>query len=89
MIKGGDGMETVKELITEIYSIPAVNYTIDAVVKMVLAVVFSGVIGFEREHSHRPAGFRTHILVAVGSTLVMMTSKFVFPSLILSYPYNS
>ena len=78
MIKGGDGMETVKELITEIYSIPAVNYTIDAVVKMVLAVVFSGVIGFEREHSHRPAGFRTHILVAVGSTLVMMTSKFVF-----------
>ena len=71
-------MEVVKDFITEIYNFPAVNYTIDAVIKMVLAVVFSGVIGFEREHSHRPAGFRTHILVAVGSTLVMMTSKFVF-----------
>ena len=71
-------MEVIKDFLADIYSLPAVNYTIDAVIKMVLAVVFSGVIGFEREHSHRPAGFRTHILVAVGSTLVMMTSKFVF-----------
>ena len=71
-------MDAVKEFITNIYNIDSVQYVIDAVIKMVLAVLFSGIIGFEREHSHRPAGFRTHILVAVGSTLVMMTSKFVF-----------
>ena len=71
-------MDAVKEFIMNIYNIDSVQYVIDAVIKMVLAVLFSGIIGFEREHSHRPAGFRTHILVAVGSTLVMMTSKFVF-----------
>ncbi|MCM1544257.1 MAG: MgtC/SapB family protein [Ruminococcus sp.] len=55
-----------------------VRYLLDAVFKLFLAVLFSGVIGFEREHSHRPAGFRTHILVAVGATLVMMTGRYVF-----------
>ena len=71
-------MDTVKDFLVSLYELEEVHYVIDAVVKMVLTVLFSGIIGFEREHSHRPAGFRTHILVAVGSTLVMMTSKFVF-----------
>ena len=36
------------------------------VIKLVLAVIFGGVIGLERGRKRRPAGFRTHILVAVG-----------------------
>ncbi len=71
-------MEEVKSFFEMVYNLDVVQYIIDAVIKMVLAVIFSGVIGYEREHSHRPAGFRTHILVAVGAALVMMTSKFVF-----------
>lgn len=71
-------MEEIKSLLLSIYELDEVRYAIDAVFKMALAVLFSGVIGFEREHSHRPAGFRTHILVAVGSALVMMTSGYVF-----------
>ena len=71
-------METIKDFLVGLYEIGEVQYIIDAVVKMALAVLFSGVIGYEREHSHRPAGFRTHILVAVGSALVMMTSSYVF-----------
>lgn len=71
-------MEEVKSFFEMVYNLDAVQYIIDAAIKMVLAVIFSGVIGYEREHSHRPAGFRTHILVAVGAALVMMTSKFVF-----------
>lgn len=70
-------MEAVKSFFEMVYNLDAVQYILDAAVKMVLAVIFSGVIGYEREHSHRPAGFRTHILVAVGAALVMMTSKFV------------
>ena len=77
-MKGVGTMDTVKDFLVSLYELDEVRYIIDAVVKMVLTVLFSGIIGFEREHSHRPAGFRTHILVAVGSTLVMMTSKFVF-----------
>ena len=50
---------------------------LDAAWKLGLAVLLSGIIGFEREHSHRPAGFRTHILVAVGSALIMLTSVYI------------
>jgi len=71
-------MEKIIELFTKLYAVDSVHYAVDAVIKMVLTVFFSGLIGYEREHSHRPAGFRTHILVAVGSTLVMMTSGYVF-----------
>lgn len=48
------------------------------ILRLVLACVLGGLIGFEREHVHRPAGFRTHILVCVGSALVMITSEYIF-----------
>lgn len=62
------------ELLKEIYSIDIVRFTIDSIIKLGLAALLSGIIGYEREHSHRPAGFRTHILVAIGSALIMMSS---------------
>lgn len=46
--------------------------------RLVMAVVLSGVIGFEREFHGRAAGFRTHILLCIGSTLVMLTSIHIF-----------
>lgn len=55
-----------------------VQLAVDTFLKLGLAALLSGIIGYEREHSHRPAGFRTHILVAVGSALVMSTSYYVF-----------
>jgi putative Mg2+ transporter-C (MgtC) family protein len=46
--------------------------------RLVLAAVLSGIIGFEREFHGRSAGFRTHILLCVGSTLIMVTSVHIF-----------
>ena len=46
--------------------------------RLLLAVVLGGMIGFERESHNRPAGFRTHILVCVGSALIMMVSAYGF-----------
>ncbi|RJX27258.1 MAG: MgtC/SapB family protein [Dethiobacter sp.] len=46
--------------------------------RLFLAVVLGGVVGFERERQNRPAGFRTHILVCVGSALVMLVSAYGF-----------
>lgn len=46
--------------------------------RLFLAVVLGGVIGFERESHNRPAGFRTHILVCAGSALIMMVSAYGF-----------
>ncbi|MDP4092365.1 MAG: MgtC/SapB family protein [Bacillota bacterium] len=48
------------------------------ILRLLLACILGGLIGYEREHTHRPAGFRTHILVCVGSALVMITSEFIF-----------
>lgn len=46
--------------------------------RLVLAAILSGAIGFEREFHGRSAGFRTHILLCIGSTLIMLTSMHMF-----------
>ena len=48
------------------------------ILRLALAAVLSGVIGFEREVHGRAAGLRTHILVCVGSALIMLTSLYIF-----------
>ncbi len=40
--------------------------------KIILSIILGGLIGIEREFTHHSAGFRTHILVSVGSTLFML-----------------
>ena len=42
--------------------------------RLLLATVLGGLVGYEREMHNRWAGFRTHILVCVGSCLIMLTS---------------
>lgn len=44
----------------------------EIVLRIVLSIVVGGVIGYEREHTNSPAGFRTHILVAVGATIISL-----------------
>lgn len=44
----------------------------DAALRITLAVVIGSVIGFERRN--KPAGFRTHALVSLGSALFMFAS---------------
>jgi len=50
----------------------------DMVLRLVTAVLLGGLIGFERERQGRAAGLRTHILVCLGSTLIMLTSIHIF-----------
>lgn len=46
--------------------------------RLFLACVLGGIVGFEREQNDSPAGFRTHILVSLGSALIMLLSMFGF-----------
>ena len=48
------------------------------VLRLTLSVFLSGLIGLERQMHRRTAGLRTHILVCLGSCLIMLTSIFVF-----------
>lgn len=50
----------------------------EVVTRLLLSIVLGGIIGIERESVNRPAGFRTHVLVCVGSTLTMLVSIFIF-----------
>ncbi len=44
-------------------------------VQLVLAILLSGIIGWERERRGRPAGIRTHVLICFGATLMMILSR--------------
>ena len=46
--------------------------------RIILSVVLSGIIGVEREFRQKGAGLRTHILVGLGSTLIVLTSLYIF-----------
>lgn len=70
-------MEWIRNIALWLWNNMEFRFVLDAAWKLALVVLLSGIIGFEREHSHRPAGFRTHILVAVGSALVMLTSVYL------------
>lgn len=50
------------------------------IIRIVVSVILSGLVGIEREKLRRPAGIRTHMLVGVGATLVMLTSLYLYES---------
>ena len=50
----------------------------EIMLRLFAAILFGGLIGLERESHKRPAGFRTHILVCVGSALIMIISQYAF-----------
>lgn len=50
------------------------EHNIDMIGRILLASLLGGLIGLEREIHGRPAGFRTHLLVSLGSCLFVATS---------------
>jgi len=44
-------------------------------IKLLLAALAGGAVGLEREKHGRPAGLRTHLLVALGACLMMVISE--------------
>ncbi len=49
--------------------------------RLVLAMAFGGMIGLERGRKHRAAGFRTYMLVCLGSALTSILSQYLFVQL--------
>lgn len=50
---------------------------ITVIIRLALALLCGGLIGIERERKRRPAGFRTHMLVCVGSALTILISQYL------------
>lgn len=50
----------------------------EIILRLVLAAVLGGLIGYQREKLHKPAGIRTHMLVSLGSALFTIVSTTAF-----------
>ena len=46
--------------------------------RLVLSMICGGLIGIEREIKRRPAGFRTHILICMGSAITILTNLYLY-----------
>ena len=62
------------EITNELFKNSFVNkLTVEVVsLRLLLAVVCGGIVGYTREKDNKPAGFRTHILVCFGATVISM-----------------
>lgn len=50
------------------------NFT-EVIIRLVMAIILGGIIGFERTGTNHNAGLRTHIIVCLGATAVMIMSE--------------
>ncbi len=63
--------ESIREMAEEIN-------LFSAAARIGLSVICGGVLGIERGRANQSAGMRTHILVCLGATLVMLTGQYMF-----------
>lgn len=70
LVMGGFTIEYLRELLA------GVNL-VSIVCRILMAVVFSGGVGWERGVKGHPAGLRTYMLVCIGAALVMITNQYI------------
>lgn len=68
---------TVDKIIIDYFNSlgPWGNFALIAI-SLVLTIILVGIIGFEREYRGHNAGLRTHVLVALGSAVIMVISMY-------------
>jgi putative Mg2+ transporter-C (MgtC) family protein len=54
-------------------SIPTVEHMIRISLRLFIALLVGGLVGIQRELTHKPAGLRTHMLLALGTALFVIT----------------
>lgn len=59
----------------ELIIFPDLTSVIQVVVRLLIAAILGGIIGYERESHGKPAGLRTHMLVALGTAIVVIASR--------------
>ena len=52
----------------------------DMAIRLFMSCLLGGIIGYERESHRKSAGLRTHILVSIGSCLIMILSIKIYES---------
>ena len=63
-----------------------IDFGWDSLARLVVAVVLGGLIGLEREAEDKPAGLRTHMLVALGAATFTLATLALYDGLDQSPP---
>ena len=62
----------------------------EIVIRLGLSLLFSTIIGLEREVKHRPAGLKTHVIVCLGATIIaLMQQQIMYEALATGSPFLS
>lgn len=62
----------------ELFTLIFYNNYVQSIVKILLIIILSGIIGLERDSWNKPAGFRTHALVGISSVLVVLCGEYFY-----------
>ena len=49
----------------------------EAIIRLILGFILSGIIGAERESVNKPAGFKTHALIGISAVLIMLCGEYL------------
>ena len=63
--------------------------TEDSIIRLIIALILGGLIGYERQAQSKSAGLRTHTLVCVGSCLCMIISINIAMDYYFTFGYNN
>lgn len=77
-------------IMNDILSIIVHSFTsnMELFLRILISVICGGIIGIERTKRQKEAGIRTHIIVAMGSTLIMIVSKYGCLDIFTTYGIN-
>lgn len=53
--------------------LPNVTQLKHVILRLIAATILGAVVGIQRQRAHKPAGLRTHILVSLGTTVLLLT----------------
>lgn len=67
--------EILTTIRSELSDLPDTAACTRVLMRLLMAAILGGIIGFEREHRGKAAGLRTHMLVALGSALFVLVPE--------------
>ena len=67
--------QVASTVVSEFSDVPDVAQATRIVVRLMVAGIMGGILGWEREHAGKAAGVRTHMLVAMGAALFVLVAQ--------------
>src|SRR5689334_17700286 len=61
--------------LSDLHNIPSGAELVQISLRLFVALLVGGLVGFQRELTHKPAGLRTHMLLSLGIALILITAE--------------